>query len=43
MKKKDSVFEKAIYLIMCVLSLGSVYLLRVIITEAIRYAMEDEK
>ena len=42
MKKKENPIDGIIYIIACVLTLGGVYITRVIISEAIRKAIKDE-
>lgn len=43
MDKKDSTFETFCYGAMCILSLGVIFLIRVIITTAIRYALKGNQ
>jgi len=42
LKKKSSSLENALYCLACISSLGIIYLVRVLITTAIRHAIKDE-
>ena len=41
MKVKDSGLESLVYIILCVVSLGTIWLTRIVITMAIRKALEE--
>lgn len=42
MEKKENVIDKIVYVIACICTLGSVYVVRVIISEAIRAASKNK-
>ncbi len=43
MKVKDSKFDYAVYVIVCILTVGAFWLLRILISEGVRQALKSEK
>jgi hypothetical protein len=43
MKFRKNNIEHLIYVLLCIFSFGSVYILRVIISQGIKYALEEDK
>ena len=42
MKKRESGFDELIYIVLCIISVGTIWLTRVVISVAIRKAIKDE-
>lgn len=40
--RKSKTFEDLIYVIACILSFGGLWILRIVITQAIKMAMDDD-
>jgi hypothetical protein len=43
MKVKTNVWDTMVYVIMCVLTMGTLYFVRVTITQGVKMAFEDKK
>lgn len=41
MKTRESKINEGLYILMCVISLGSIWAIRIIITQAIKMAFDD--